>query len=390
MESTSTDYISPSFSVHSFNNISNIADRVVDEFLTENGLDNEHVFSFSDDDNPTNIAHNVDANNSSCSKDNIYQEKESVKEDDQHEFEFSVAFNGLNLSPVTTDDVFTGDKITSYPLFDRSLLLDLDICSIDHPETNTESISTSAPAPALVSTTTSEIVPAQVSDTNSEIVPAQVSATTSEIVPAQVSAASEIVPATDVASTSTSSQRRSLMNLFIEDRDSPSTSSSEADDLEGLTPDTYCVWKPEMSARGKHRKSNSISIGGTSKRWKVRDLLKRSYSDDSYGKDPSVPLFSTPISPKPKIEDRDSPPVVLFLPPISPKRKMHIEKVKNIEKIGKVAATSGVAATKTEHRVPAYKTKIGNIRVPPYLPYREDQLAAYANYNGSNKHMYRY
>ncbi|XP_076935246.1 uncharacterized protein LOC143601831 [Bidens hawaiensis] len=137
------------------------------------------------------------------------------------------------------------------------------------------------------------------------------------------------------------------MKLFSEDSDTvSSTSTSESNELDGISPETYCVWTPKADPhppRGKHKKSNSISIGNTSNRWKVRDLLKRSYSDDNYtvGKDSPVFLFVSP-------------------------EKVNNNNNKNEKK-----------------KVPA---KVGNI----HLPYRQDQL----NFNGLNsknrENMYRY
>ncbi|XP_076900126.1 uncharacterized protein LOC143554181 [Bidens hawaiensis] len=211
-------------------------------------------------------------------------------ETEDHEFEFPVVCTDSNSCQIVTKSL-SDEKISPrYPLFDRSLLTDGD--------------SKPKPSPA---------------------------------------------PAT----------RPSLMKLFSEDRDtvttSVSNSTSESDELDGISPETYCVWTPKADQhppRGKHKKSNSISIGNTSNRWKVRDLLKRSYSDDNYtvGKDS---------------------PVFLFVPPVSPE-KVNNNNNKNEKK-----------------KVPAYKSKVGNIHLPPFLPYRQDQL----NFNGLNKNrenMYRY
>ncbi|KAL8038689.1 hypothetical protein ABFX02_11G124300 [Erythranthe guttata] len=81
-----------------------------------------------------------------------------------------------------------------------------------------------------------------------------------------------------------------LSRLFIEEdreRDSPpSCSSSEADELENIPAGTYCVWRPKLaepSLPSQCRKSKST--GSASKRWKFRDLLRRSKSD---GKDSFV------------------------------------------------------------------------------------------------------
>jgi hypothetical protein len=83
--------------------------------------------------------------------------------------------------------------------------------------------------------------------------------------------------------------RKPLRKLFIEERETPSCSSSEADELDGIQPETYCVWKPRVPGgeenTGRPKKSNST---GSSKRWKFRDLLHRSNSSD--GKDSFIYL----------------------------------------------------------------------------------------------------
>ncbi|GJV50424.1 hypothetical protein Tco_1440636 [Tanacetum coccineum] len=59
--------------------------------------------------------------------------------------------------------------------------------------------------------------------------------------------------------------RLPLIKLFNEDRDF--VSSEADDDLEGLTPGTYCVWKPKTISQEKCSSRNS------SRRWKLRDVL---------------------------------------------------------------------------------------------------------------------
>ncbi|GKD57318.1 hypothetical protein Tco_1290705, partial [Tanacetum coccineum] len=59
--------------------------------------------------------------------------------------------------------------------------------------------------------------------------------------------------------------RLPLIKLFNEDRDF--VSSEADDDLEGLTPGTYCVWKPKTISQEK------CSSGNSSRRWKLRDVL---------------------------------------------------------------------------------------------------------------------
>ncbi|KAJ8427334.1 hypothetical protein Cgig2_030599 [Carnegiea gigantea] len=86
--------------------------------------------------------------------------------------------------------------------------------------------------------------------------------------------------------------RLPLRKLLTKERENnaASCSSSEADELDGIPPGTYCVWtanpkKKENDIIGK----KSHSTGSCSKRFRIRDLLYRSNSD---GKDTFV--FLTP------------------------------------------------------------------------------------------------
>ncbi|CAI0455192.1 unnamed protein product [Linum tenue] len=87
---------------------------------------------------------------------------------------------------------------------------------------------------------------------------------------------------------------RPLSELFMDDRDqhsSFSSSSSEADELEGAPEGSYCVWTPKLispssvtgasPSPGRCEKSNSTgsSASTTKRRWRLRDLLRRSSSD---------------------------------------------------------------------------------------------------------------
>ncbi|CAA3016565.1 Hypothetical predicted protein [Olea europaea subsp. europaea] len=87
-----------------------------------------------------------------------------------------------------------------------------------------------------------------------------------------------------------------LKQFFMENRENeyPSSSSSEVDELETLTPGTYCVWRPKVSESSPSQCKKSKSTGSASKRWKFRDLLRRCNSD---GKDSFIFL-----TPKPKEE----------------------------------------------------------------------------------------
>jgi len=73
------------------------------------------------------------------------------------------------------------------------------------------------------------------------------------------------------------------------------SSSSEADDLEGVPAETFCVWTPNSPRKCK--KSNST--GSCSKKWKLLDLLRRSNSE---GKESF--LFLTAASEKKRVNER--------------------------------------------------------------------------------------
>ncbi|KAG9149636.1 hypothetical protein Leryth_022925 [Lithospermum erythrorhizon] len=77
-----------------------------------------------------------------------------------------------------------------------------------------------------------------------------------------------------------------LRKLFTEDEEAPSSSSSsEVDEMEAIPPGTYCVWKPKVVEASHSTCKKSKSTGFGSKRWKLRDLLRRSNSE---GKDSFV------------------------------------------------------------------------------------------------------
>ncbi|KAG2307729.1 hypothetical protein Bca4012_083293 [Brassica carinata] len=75
-----------------------------------------------------------------------------------------------------------------------------------------------------------------------------------------------------------------LRDLFLRDReDSSSSSSDEEKELDGVSSELYCPWTLEKSSNGGWRKSKSTGSSSSSssslRRWRIRDLLKRSYSE---------------------------------------------------------------------------------------------------------------
>ncbi|CAN4079239.1 unnamed protein product [Withania somnifera] len=76
-----------------------------------------------------------------------------------------------------------------------------------------------------------------------------------------------------------SSVQVSLKDLFLEEREPLSSSSSEVDELETVPPGTYCVWKPKITETSPSRCKKSNSTGSAFKRWNIRDFMRRSNSE---------------------------------------------------------------------------------------------------------------
>ncbi|XP_065875950.1 uncharacterized protein [Euphorbia lathyris] len=151
-------------------------------------------------------------------------ERHEEKEEEE-EFEFATVAREPEASPISADDIFYNGQIRPiYPLFNTALLLDDDEISK----------SKSRSASPLSNNGTAKPI------------------------------------------------RLPLGKFFSEDRETASCSSSEADEIENVPADSYCVWTPKKKATeeslsdGRGKKSSST---GTSKRWKFRDLLYRSNSE---------------------------------------------------------------------------------------------------------------
>lgn len=145
------------------------------------------------------------------------QQLNDTDNDKDDDFEFAFVSGDTNTSPVSADDIFYNGQIRpTYPLFDRNLLNGV-VCLSS-------------------------------------------------------------IPATDIE-TQARPRRLSLRKLmFEEERGAGGSSCSSSDDgneLNGVAPETYCVWTPPAPKK----KSNSMG-SSSSKRWKLRDLLLlRSNSD---------------------------------------------------------------------------------------------------------------
>lgn len=152
-----------------------------------------------------------------------------------------------------------------------------------------------------------------------------------------------------------------LSKLFAEeDEFLPSSSSSEADELENVPAGTYCVWRPRAAPPPlPNQCEKSKSTGSASKRWKIRDLLRRSKSD---GKESFVFLTS-------KQREENSEKSILRAPE---KRR------------GKGSHPAAAAPPPSAHEafyVRNRALKEGDKR-KSYLPYRKDLVGFFANVSG--------
>lgn len=164
-----------------------------------------------------------------------------------------------------------------------------------------------------------------------------------------------------------SSVRIPLRNLFLQGKEEndlepqASSSSSEADELESLPPGTYCVWRPKRNEPFPTECKKSSSTGSASKRWKLRDLLRRMNSDvnDSY-------VFLTP-----KKEENSKSKESGMVLKVTGKTKV---------KKNKDAAPSSSMAAHEAFYLRNKAAKEGEKR-KSYLPYRRELVGFFANVN---------
>ncbi|XP_030469846.2 uncharacterized protein LOC115688225 [Syzygium oleosum] len=184
-----------------------------------------------------------------------------------------------------------------------------------------------------------------------------------------------------------SSIRIPLKDLFVGDRDPPSSSSSssEADELEGIPEGSYCVWTPKPPAGSPSGCKKSSSTGSCSKRWRFRDLLRRSNSD---GKDSFV--FLTPSSRSSSMSSRSSDAKAgggeakeKASPPTDQAVAVAVAERRSKVKASSASAAAAAAAA-SAHEVFYVRNralKEGGKR-RSYLPYRRDLVGFFANVNG--------
>lgn len=155
-----------------------------------------------------------------------------------------------------------------------------------------------------------------------------------------------------------------LRNLLIEGGSTTPAPSSERDAVERIPSGSYCIWKPKSSPApetpDRCRKSNST---GSSKRWRIRDLLHRSSSD---GKETLVFLSTAAIKRDAKGE--------ILKGRINP------------------SLSNGKGKTVSAHELHYVRKRAmaEEDRRRSYLPYRQDLVGFFANVNGLSKSFHPY
>ncbi|BFG26885.1 hypothetical protein CerSpe_131590 [Prunus speciosa] len=156
----------------------------------------------------------------------------------------------------------------------------------------------------------------------------------------------------------------------------PSSSSSDVDELDAVPQGTYCVWKPKSAvaqdARGKCKIKSKSTGTSSSRRWSIRDLLRRSNSE-SGSKDSFV--FLTPLS--------------------SSSKKAAEEEPKEIKKSSGSGSgpgpnkPKGSKAVSMAHEAFYVRNKTvakdGYNKRRSYLPYRQDLVGFFASVNAMSR-----
>ncbi|CAN6585351.1 unnamed protein product [Malus baccata var. baccata] len=292
--------LSPSFNTHSSSDrLAQIAARVVDEFSHQDHqlTDESDWETLYDHQEEEKLHHRQQTRDDNVQKD---------KEEEEEEFEFSFVSSGgePHTSHVSADEIFSNGQIkpTVYPLFNQDLLL---------------------PHNDVVSS----------KNANGNV---------------------------DDAVKKPKQRRPPLRMLMNEDeRETPSCSSSEADDLENLPPDTYCVWAPPKPSPGQRGCNKSSSAGSSSKRWKFRNLLYRSSSE---GKD-----------------------TFAFLAPSSTKTAEN-NKGDNVTR--KRIDGGGGMSENGERYVVRSKTAEEGDKRRSFIPYRQDFVGFFSNVNGLSRNLH--
>ncbi|GAA0166008.1 hypothetical protein LIER_40102 [Lithospermum erythrorhizon] len=222
MQTDSLSSHTPSFTNYSSNNLADIAARVIEECREESEFDDYYEeYGICEDDFQGNLYINKQSSSGRM------EEEKKIEDGDESEFSFA-NLDSEAPSLIPADELFTNGQIRPvFPVFDTELFLKNEE---DHEIRNmiTAAIG-KAPSP-----------------------------------PVKV--------------------RVPLGKLFIEEREpssSASSSFSAEDELDGVPSEMYCVWKPVNgeSPRRRDKKSKSTGMSTSSRRWRFRELIRRSSSD---------------------------------------------------------------------------------------------------------------
>ncbi|KAL6325605.1 hypothetical protein AAG906_023450 [Vitis piasezkii] len=164
-----------------------------------------------------------------------------------------------------------------------------------------------------------------------------------------------------------------LKKLFMEERDGMSSSSSDADELEGIPEGTYCVWQPKKVPETPERCKKSSSTGSASKRWRFRDLLRRSNSE---GKDSFVFLTPSKREEKAEITDKSD---------HSKETRNSVHAKTNVAGKAKPKVISGEKASPHEIFYMKNRAMKEGDKRQSFLPYRRDLVGFFANVSRMNK-----
>lgn len=177
-----------------------------------------------------------------------------------------------------------------------------------------------------------------------------------------------------------------LRKLFAEERETfiatSSSSSSDVDELDGVPADTYCEWRPKEAEEGRWKRSSFP--GSPSKKWKLKELLQRSFS---VGRKDSLVLLPRSDIGRSKGEEetiKESPvgrrnsrkeEGLVLLSPSNGGRKNVSNNVK------RPPAAPGKPTPPPYNRYSSEKRR-------SYLPYRQHQVGFFAYMNGLGKNLH--
>lgn len=164
-----------------------------------------------------------------------------------------------------------------------------------------------------------------------------------------------------------------LQNLFITEREDDTSSSDEEDEEnENVNEPVFCVWRGTKSdtsssvALTKCKKSSSTGSRSGSKRWRIRDLLRRSNSE---GKDQPINMLLTQHHNNKKVVEA-----------VTKQKRNSVEGSVNNGRLKQPSSPSVHEIFYVQNRA---KTEDGKRR--SYLPYRQGLVGFFSNVNGKGK-----